>query len=146
MGGQVQRPVSPRQAEHDIRRQVGRGIAVGAGIAQIFLYAGTEAAVLDAGQIACGVLARYGTAAESAVHRWHPVEERWESPDVPVPQADAGFGSGQQRPGDDETAGPLAAEPPGWQVRAELGSHRQAVALARKLDDQGWAVAWLGRW
>jgi hypothetical protein len=28
LGGQVQHPVSLRRAEHDIRRQLGRGIAV----------------------------------------------------------------------------------------------------------------------
>jgi hypothetical protein len=134
-----------RDSHACIRRQAGRGIAVGAGSGQIFLYAGTEGAVRDAGQLACDVLARYGVAAEFAVHHWHPVQERWESPEVPVPQAGAGFGAGQQQPGDGESAGSLVTEPLGWQVRVELGSHRQAVALARRLDDQGWAVARRGK-
>jgi hypothetical protein len=84
---------SLRQAEEDIRRQVGRGIGVGAGEAQIFLYAGTEAAAGDARRIGRDVLAA---------------------------------GAAQ------------------WEVRVELGSHRQAVALARKLDGEGRAI--LRRW
>lgn len=43
-GTHVRQPVSPRQVEHDIRRQVGCGIAAGAGKVQILLYAGSEAA------------------------------------------------------------------------------------------------------
>ena len=61
---------SLRQAEEDIRRQVGRGIGVGAGEEQIFLYASTEAAAGDAGRIARDVLARHGLAAESEDPAW----------------------------------------------------------------------------
>jgi hypothetical protein len=54
MGGQVRQPVSLRQVEREISGQAGRGIAVGAGSGQISLYVGTEAAAVDAGQVACG--------------------------------------------------------------------------------------------
>lgn len=40
--GPAQQPVSLREVGEDIRRELGRGIAVGAGDAQIFLYAGAE--------------------------------------------------------------------------------------------------------
>ena len=40
----AQQSTSLRQLEDDIRRQVGRGIAVGLGDTQIFLYADTETA------------------------------------------------------------------------------------------------------
>ena len=87
--GPEQQPASLRQAEEDIRRRVGRGIGVGAGEGQIFLYAGTETAAAEAERIARDVLAQAGLAAGSAVHRWHPVEERWEKPDVPMPRTAA---------------------------------------------------------
>jgi len=87
--GQAQQSLSLRQVEEDIRRQAGRGIVVGAGEAQIFLYAGTETAAGDAERITRDVLAGYGMAAESALHRWHPIEERRETPDVPMPQTKA---------------------------------------------------------
>jgi hypothetical protein len=142
--GQAQQSLSVRQAEEDIRRQVGRGIAVGAGETQIFLYAGTETAAGDAERIARDVLAGHGMTAESAVHRWHPIEERWETADVPMPQTEAERQAEHQRLVDAEAAESLATGVAQWEVRAELGSHRQAVALARKLESEGRAV--VRRW
>jgi hypothetical protein len=135
---------SLRQVEEDIRRQVGRTIGVGTGEAQIFLYAGTETAAGDAERIARDVLAGCGLAAEYAVHRWHPIEEQWETPDVPMPQTAAGREAEHQRLVDAETAESLAAGAAQWEVRVELGSHRQAVALAHELEGEGRAV--LRRW
>jgi hypothetical protein len=142
--GQAQPSSSLREAEEDIRGQVGRGIGVGAGEEQLFLYAGTEAAAGEAERIARDVLARHGIAAESAVHRWHPIEERWESPDVPMPQTAAERQAEHQRLVDAETAESLATGKAQWEVRVELGSHRQAVALARKLEGEGRAI--VRRW
>ena len=133
-----------RELEEDIRGQVGRDIGVGAGEAQIFLYAGTETAAGEAEQIARDVLARHGITAGSAVHRWHPVEERWETPDVPMPQTAAERQAEHERLVDAETAEALATGKAQWEVRVELGSHRQAVALGRKLEGEGRAI--VRRW
>jgi len=142
--GQAQQSLSLRQVEEDIRGQVGRGIAVGAGEAQIFLYADTETAAGDAERIARDVLAGAGMTAETAVHRWHPIEERWETPDVPIPQTKAEREAEHQRLVDEEAADAQATGLDQWDVRADLGSHRQAVALARKLEGEGRAV--VRRW
>jgi len=142
--GQAQQQVPLREVEEDIRGQVGRGIAVGAGDAQVFLYAGTETAARDAERIARDVLAGHGIAADSALHRWHPIEERWENPDVPMPQTEAERQAEHQRLLDTETAESLTTGAAQWEVRVELGSHRQAVTLARKLEGEGRAV--VRRW
>ena len=142
--GQEQQSATLRQAEEDIRHQVGRDVGVGAGEGQIFLYAGTETAAAEAERIARDVLAQAGLAAESVVHRWHPVEERWETPDVPMPRTAAEREAEHQRLIDDETAESLASGEAQWEVRVELGSHRQAVALGRKLEGEGRAI--VRRW
>jgi len=142
--GPAQQSLSLRQAAEDIRRQVGRDIAVGTGEAQIFLYAGTETAARDAERIARDVLAGHGMAAESAVHRWHPIEEQWETPDVPMPQTKAERQAEHQRLVDAEAAESLATGVAQWDVRAELGRSEQAVALARKLESEGRTV--VRRW
>ena len=129
--GQAQQSSSLRQVEEDVRGQVGRSVAVGAGDAQIFLYAGTETAARDAERIALDVLDQHGIAAESALHRWHPIEEQWENPDVPVPQTEAERQAEHQRLEDTETAESLATGKAQWHVRVELGSHHHAVMLAR---------------
>ncbi len=141
---QAKRALSQHEVEEDVRRQLGRTIAVGAGDSQIFLYAGTETAARDAERIARDVLARHGIAAESALHRWHPIEEQWENPDVAMPQTEAERQAEHQRLEDTETAESVATGIAQWQVRVELGSHRQAVALARTLENEGRAV--VRRW
>lgn len=136
--------LSEREVEEDVRRRLGRSIAVGAGDSQIFLYAGTEVAAREAEQVAREVLAQQGIEAEFAVHRWHPVEEEWEDPDVALPRTEAERDAEHQRLEDAETAESLATGTAEWQARVELLSHRDAVALAHKLQSEGHTV--LRRW
>jgi len=130
--------------EDDVLRQLGRTIVVGAGDSQIFLYAGTEIAATEAERVARDVLAHHDIQPEFALHRWHPIEEQWESPDVVMPQTEAERQAEHQRLVDSETAESLAAGTGRWQARVEFPSHREAVALARKLEGEGLPV--VRRW
>ena len=86
------------------------------------------------------MLDQHGIAAESALHRWHPIEEQRENPDVPVPQTEAGRQAGHQRLEDTQTAESPATGKAQCHVRVELGSHHHAVMLARTLENEGRAV------
>ena len=141
---QAQRALSGHEVEKNVRRQLGHTIAVVAGDSQIFLYAGTETAAMEAERVARDVLAQHDIQAEFAVHRWHPIEEQWEGPDVAMPQTEAERQAEHQRLVDAETAESQAAGTGRWQARVEFPSHREAVALARKLDGEGLAV--VRRW
>jgi hypothetical protein len=141
---QAQRALSEHEVEEDIRRQLDRTIAVSAGDSQIFLYAGTEIAATEAERVARDMLAQHGIQAEFALHRWHPIEEQWESPGVAMPQTEAERQAEHQRLEDSEAAESLAAGIGRWQARVEFPSHREAVALARKLESEGLAV--VRRW
>jgi hypothetical protein len=136
--------LSVQEVEDDVRRGLGRNIAIGSGDSQIFLYAGTELAAAEAERAAREVLGQLGIKAEFAVHRWHPIEEEWESPDVALPQTEAEREAEHERLEEAETAESVAAGVAQWQARAELGSHRDAVALAAKLQGEGHAV--VRRW
>jgi hypothetical protein len=142
--GQAQRALSGHEVEEDVRRQLGQTIVVGAGDSQIFLYAGTEIAATEAQRVARDVLAQQGIQAEFALHRWHPIEEQWESPDVAIPQNEAERQAEHQRLVDSETAESQAAGAGRWQARVEFPSHREAVGLARKLEHEGLPV--VRRW
>ena len=142
--GQAHRALSGHEVEEDVRRQLGRTIVVGAGDSQIFLYAGTEIAATEAERVARDVLAGHDIQAEFALHRWHPIEEEWESPDVAMPQTDTERQAEHRRLVDSETAESLAAGIGRWQTRVEFPSHREAVALARKLEGEGLPV--VRRW
>jgi len=135
---------SEHEVEQDVRQRLGRNIVVGAGDSQIFLYAGTELAAIQAERTARDVLGKLGIEAEFALHRWHPIEEEWQSPDVAMPQTEAERQAEHQRLEDAETADSRAAGTALWQARVELGSHRDAVALAHKLQGEGYPV--VRRW
>ena len=135
---------SGHEVDQDVRRQLGRSIAVGAGDSQIFLYAGTELAARDAERVAREVLARQGIKAEFALHRWHPIEEEWETPDVAMPRTDAERQAEHERLEDAETAESVATGVAQWEARVEFPSHHEAVALADKLRSEGRTV--IRRW
>ena len=135
---------SGHEVDQDVRRQLGRSIAVGAGDSQIFLYAGTELAARDAERVAREVLARQGIRAEFTLHRWHPIEEEWETPDVAMPRTDAERQAEHERLEDAETAESLATGVAQWEARVEFPSHHEAVALADKLRSEGRTV--IRRW
>ena len=141
---QARRSFSETEVEQDVRHRLGRNIVVGLGDSQIFLYAGTELAASEAERTAREVLAQLEIQAEFAVHRWHPIEEEWRSPDVAMPQTEAERKAEHQRLEDAETAEAMASGSASWQARAELGSHREAVHLADKLQGEGYAV--VRRW
>jgi hypothetical protein len=140
----ARRSFSEREVEEDVHLRLGRNIVVGAGDSQIFLYAGTENAAREAERMARDVLAEDGIEAQFALHRWHPVEEQWESPDVAMPRTEAERQAEHQRLEDAETAESLATGTAQWQARASLPSHREAVELAHVLEGEGRTV--VRRW
>ena len=141
---QARQYLTTQEVEQDVRDRLARSIVVGSGDSQIFLYAGTELAAAEAERAARQVLAELGIEAQFAVHRWHPIEEEWESPEVAMPRTEAERQAEHQRLEDAETAESISAGVAQWQARVELGSHREAVALAAKLDSEGYAV--VRRW
>jgi hypothetical protein len=140
----ARRSFSAHEVEEDDRRQLGRSVAIGAGDSQIFLYAGTENAARDAERVARDVLASQGIEAEFTLHRWHPIEEEWEDPDVALPRTEAERQAEHQRLEDAETAESLAIGSAQWEARVEFPSHHEAVALADKLRSEGRTV--IRRW
>jgi len=132
------------EVEEDVRRRLGRSIAVSAGDSQIFLYAGTEVAAREAERVAREVLAQQGIEADFALHRWHPIEEEWEDPEVALPRTEAELQAEHQRIDEAETAESVASGVSQWEARVEFPSHREAVALASKLRGEGRSV--VRRW
>jgi len=141
---QAQQSFSEKEVEEDVSSRLGRNIVVGSGDSQLFLYAGTELAAREAERTARDVLGQLGIDAEFSIDRWHPIEEEWQSPDVVMPQTEADRQAEHQRLEDAETTDSVAAGSAQWQARAELDSHREAVALANKLQAEGYPV--VRRW
>jgi hypothetical protein len=141
---QARRSFSEREVAEDVHLRLGRNIAVGGGDSQTVKNTGTENASRQAEQGARDVMAHQGNGAGIAEHSWHPIEAEWESPDVAMPRTEAEREAEHQRLEDAETAESLATGAAQWQARAELPSHREAVALAAKLEGSGRTI--VRRW
>ena len=90
------------------------------------------------------MLAQHHLEAQFALHRWHPLEEEWRDPDVPMPQTDAEREAERQRLRAEETAESQDSGVAQWEARVELRSHHDAVGLAARLRAEGRPV--VQRW
>jgi hypothetical protein len=94
---------------------------------RVFLYAGTREQAEKAREAAEKIAKQNDWNLDVAFTRWHHEAERWEDPDVPLPDGEAA-----RRP---EHAELVAAErkeveegaPPQWEVRVDLPSHGAAA-------------------
>ena len=142
--GRALQSLREHEVEDDVRRRLGHRVAVSADGPRVLVYAGTEDAAREADQVVRQVMAQRGLGADFALDRWHPVEEQWQDADVPMPQTDEQRQAEHQRLEADETRESLATGHARWEVRVELPSHRDAVALADRLQAEGRPV--IRRW
>jgi hypothetical protein len=142
--GRALQSLREHEVEDDVRRRLGHRVAVSADGPRVLLYAGTEDAAREADQVVRQVMAQRGLGADFALDRWHPVEEEWQDADVPMPQTDEQRQAEHQRLEADETRESLATGHARWEVRVELPSHHDAVALADRLQAEGRPV--IRRW
>jgi hypothetical protein len=133
-----------RRVEQDVRSRLGRRVAVSVGDGRVFLYAETREAAREAERVARDVLAEHGVEADFAVARWHPLAEEWEPADVPLPRSDSERTAEHERLEQRETEESQASGVAQWEVRIELDSHRDAVALAERLEADSYDV--VRRW
>jgi hypothetical protein len=141
-----------QEVEDEVRERLGSRVAVGQGDGTVFLYAGTREAAREAERVVREILLADDLEADLAIDRWHPIEERWEDERVPLPTADTDRESEQRRREADEIAQSEDLGAGLWEVRIELASHHDAVALAEHLEAQrdslvpGWTVSIVRRW
>lgn len=134
--GGFRRDLHEAEVEDEARERLGGRVIVGGGEDEgvVFLYADTREAAREAETVAREILRTHGLEAEFAIHRWHPVEERWEDEDVPLPRSDAELRAERERLDADETAQSEQLGVALWEVRIELASHDDAAELADRLE------------
>src|SRR2546421_212495 len=71
---------------------------------------------------------RYG--AEASLDRWHPVEERWEPADAPLPETPEEEQAEHARREEEDREESRERGYPEWEVRLTLPNHRESRALA----------------
>jgi hypothetical protein len=137
--------VLEHELEDEAREQLGRRLAVevGAGDNAVYFYGDSEKQIREAERLVRAILAERGLPARLEVSRWHPLEERWEDPSVPLPRTEEERRAEMERLAADEAA-ESRIEGPQWEVRLELPGHRETVAFADRLEAEGISV--LRRW
>jgi hypothetical protein len=140
----VLRALHEHEAEDDLRRRLGDRVAVSGDRSHVFLYTGSGGEADEARNVLARVLAAHELRADVRVERWHPLEERWEDPEVPLPQTAAEREVEHRRLEAEETAESLKTGLAEWEVRVELASHADAVSFAERLRGEGDSV--VRRW
>jgi hypothetical protein len=132
------RLLNERELESELRERLGDGVIVTRDGHRVFLYAGTLEQAQAAEAAAREVLREHDIHAQiSPIVRWHPVEESWEDASVPLPRSGDQVEAEQRRREEQEVE---QAEETGyaeWEVRIDLPSHGDAVALADRLEAEG---------
>jgi hypothetical protein len=132
------------QLASEVRDELGERVAVSRDGPRVFLYANTESAAREGERVVRSLLDERGLAALVSISRWHPEEQRWEDPAVPLPETDAERRSEHERLEAAEAAESRRTRVAAWEVRIELDTHEQTTELAERLEREGIPV--VRRW
>jgi hypothetical protein len=113
------------------------GTWLGSGESPVSAYTDDRAAAEAAARVAREVAGQHGLAARVSVECWLPVERRWEDASAVSRRDLAEEHDHQQREDRRRSAETGVAQ---WRVRVELRTHRDAVALAERLSNDGHRV------
>lgn len=136
-GGQLVERLGAVRLASSERRLLGDRVVVSRDGARVFLYAEREEELRRAEELVRSQLEERKTPARLALERWHPVEQSWEDPSVPLPETAADVQAEHERQQAREAAESEASGYAEWEVRVELADHEATVALAERLEGEG---------
>jgi hypothetical protein len=147
-GGQASQAaerLSAHKVEGEVHQRLGGRVMVSTGGAdELYLYTHSRDSAVAAETSVSDVLASHGMRADFTVERWHPIEEEWEAADEQLPSTPAEIEAERQRLDAAETTESLAEGHALFEVRVQLASHRDSVALAARLRAEDYSV--VRRW
>jgi hypothetical protein len=147
-GGQVSNAAAhlgEHQVEDEVREKLGGKVMVGAdGGSELFLYTASYDSAIAAQQSVADLLSGHGLSAAFSIERWHPIEEEWEPADVALPTTAAQIEKERKRLDTEETSESLTLGIALFEIRVQLPTHRDSVALAARLQAEGYSV--VRRW
>ncbi|HSD77033.1 MAG TPA: hypothetical protein VLA98_06495 [Solirubrobacteraceae bacterium] len=132
--------VREHRVAREARHRLGERVLVTVDAARVFGYAETREQAEEAARVLADLAAAQGLTASASVARWHPVAERWEAPDAPLPATPEAERSERGERDAREDAESRAAGVPQWEVRVELASREDTAALAERLEGEGLPV------
>jgi hypothetical protein len=125
------------ELEAEERDRLGERVVVSRDGPRVFLYTDSEDRARAVHQTVQARIQSEGQSAMTALERWHPVEQAWRDPSVPLPETEEEMRAEHERLQEREAAESLEKGRAEWEVRIELPSHDETVALAERLESEG---------
>jgi hypothetical protein len=125
------------ELEAEERERLGDRVIVSRDGPRVFLYTDAEERARAVHETVSARIESEGLSALTAFERWHPVEQAWKDPSVPMPRTEEQLEAEHERLQEREAAESLEKRRSEWEVRVELASHEDTVALAERLESEG---------
>ena len=125
------------ELEHDLETSFHDRLVVSRDGEDVFCYAGSREQAERAMELIRSLATEHDWHPNFELRRWHESAERWEDPDIPVPQSDAERIAEHEALVQTERQELETRGYPEFEVRVQFGSHREAVAFAEKLRQEG---------
>jgi hypothetical protein len=129
------------ELRHDLETSFHDRLAVSVDGDDLFCYAGSREQAERAQELVRSLATEHGWQVEMELRRWHAAAERWEEPDVPLPETDSERATEHAELIQREREELKERGYPEFEVRAEFASHEAAQAFADRLRQEGFASA-----
>jgi hypothetical protein len=136
--------VEASELKHDLEASFHDRLAVSGDGEELFCYAGTREQAEQAGELVRSLATEHGWHVDLELRRWHDSAERWEDPDIPLPETDAARAAEHAELLEEERQELETRGYPEFEVRVEFDSHRAATAFADRLREEGFTC--VRRW
>jgi hypothetical protein len=136
MEGLVER-LDAQEAEDELSDAFEDRVIVSRDDSRVFAYAATREQAEAARRVVAALAAQREWTIETELKHWHPVAERWEDPDVPLPADDAARLAERTELIAAERRETAERGAPGFEVRVDLPSHGEAARFAEQLRAEG---------
>jgi hypothetical protein len=122
---------------HDLKTSFDDRVVVSRDGSEVFCYAGTRDQAERVEKLIRSLAAEHGWHLETELRHWHHDAEAWEDPDAPLPESADERAAERSELIEREREEAAESGHPEFEVRVDCPSHREALALAEKLDAEG---------
>lgn len=125
------------ELEHELAAGADERVIVSLDDRDVFLYSGTREQAERALRAIDRLTAQRGWSTRTELRRWHPTAEEWEDPDAPLPEGAEELAAEREERIARERTESRELGFSQYEVRVECQSHRDTVALAERLRQDG---------
>jgi hypothetical protein len=135
--GSLTERLNAAELEHELSEAFHDRLIVSGDGPRVFVYAGTREQAERARDLIADLAKAHSWSLESELTHWHPEAERWEDPDLPLPEGDAARVVEHEELIATERKQLAETGEPEFEVRVDLPSHREASRFAELLRAGG---------